>query len=112
MLNGVTTYYVGAHFEWTGSASTMVKYYYAGSQRVAMRQGSSTLYFLLGDHLGSTAITANSSGSKVTELRSPVLQAHHPWGGTRFTSGTTPMSYQFTGQCNDVPYRQFPGFAV
>ncbi|MEJ5312598.1 MAG: hypothetical protein WHX52_22765 [Anaerolineae bacterium] len=32
------------------STSTMVKYDYAGSQRVAMRQGSSTLYYLLGDH--------------------------------------------------------------
>ncbi len=73
VLNGVTTYYVGNHFEWTGSTSTMIKYYYAGSQRVAMRQGSSTLYFLLGDHLGSTSLTANSSGGKVAELRSPVL---------------------------------------
>jgi hypothetical protein len=45
-LGGVTTYYVGNHFEWTGSTSTMIKYYYAGGQRVAMRQGSSTLYFL------------------------------------------------------------------
>jgi len=33
VLNGVTTGYVGAHFEWTGSTSTMVKYYYAGGQR-------------------------------------------------------------------------------
>ncbi|HOT93157.1 MAG TPA: hypothetical protein PLJ78_14540 [Anaerolineae bacterium] len=46
----MTIYYVGTHYEWTGSASTMVKYDYAGGQRVAMRQGSSTLYFLLGDH--------------------------------------------------------------
>ena len=73
----------------------MVKYYYADSQRVAMRKGSSTLYFLLGDHLGSTSVTANSSGSKVAELR------YNPWGGTRYTSGTTPTSYQFTGQRND-----------
>jgi len=35
--------------------------------------GSSTVYYLLGDHLGSTSLTANSSGSKVAELRSPVL---------------------------------------
>jgi hypothetical protein len=27
---GVTTYYVGNYFEWTGSTSTMVKYYSAG----------------------------------------------------------------------------------
>ncbi len=70
----MTTYYVGAHFEWTGSASTMIKYDYAGSQRVAMRKGNpGTLSFLLGDHLGSTSVTANSSGSKVAELRTPVL---------------------------------------
>ncbi|HOT93451.1 MAG TPA: RHS repeat-associated core domain-containing protein [Anaerolineae bacterium] len=91
-----STTYVGNHFEWTGSTSTMVKYYYADSQRVAMRQGSSTLYFLLGDHLGSTSITANSSGSKVAELR------YHPWGGTRYTDGTTPTTRRFTGQIEDA----------
>jgi hypothetical protein len=31
------------------------------------------VYYLLGDHLGSTSITANSSGGKVAELRAPVL---------------------------------------
>jgi len=95
VMGGVTTYYVGNHFEWTGDTTSMVKYYYADGQRVAMRQGSSTVYYLLGDHLGSTSLTASSSGSKVAELR------YHPWGGTRFTSGTTPTSYQFTGQRND-----------
>ncbi len=53
-VGGVTTTYLGNYFEWTGSTSTMIKYYYAGSTRVAMRQGS-TLYWLLGDHLGSTS---------------------------------------------------------
>jgi len=46
----------------------------------------------LGDHLGSTAITANSSSSKVAEWCYP------PQSGTYFTSGVTPASYQFTGQ--------------
>jgi len=96
VLNGVTTYYVGNTFEWTGDTTSMVKYYYADSQRVAMRQGSSTLYFLLGDHLGSTSITANSSGGKVAELR------YHPWGGTRYTDGTTPTTRRFTGQIEDA----------
>jgi len=32
-MGGVTTYYVGSHFEWTGGTSTMIKYYYAGGQR-------------------------------------------------------------------------------
>ena len=43
-------------------------YYYAGGQRVAMRENG-TLFYLLGDHLGSTAYTANSSGTRVAELR-------------------------------------------
>ena len=66
MLDGVTTYYVGNHFEWTGSTTSMIKYYYAGGQRVAMRKGSSTVYCLLGDHLGSTA---SSDGTLYTEQR-------------------------------------------
>ena len=82
MLGGVTTYYVGNHFEWTGS------------QRVAMRDNN-TLYYLLGDHLGSTAKTYNAATGATTELR------YHPYGETRYTSGTTPTSYQFTGQRND-----------
>jgi len=91
-VNSVTTAYAGSHFEWTGSTSTMKKYYYAGGQRVAMRQGSSTVYWLLGDHLGSTALTANSSGGKVAELR------YKAWGETRYTYETTPTSFRYTGQ--------------
>ncbi|MEJ5310988.1 MAG: hypothetical protein WHX52_14585 [Anaerolineae bacterium] len=67
------------------STSTMVKYYYAGSQRVGMRvctgaNGScgtngatSTLTYLHGDHLGSASLSTNASGGKTAEMRSPVL---------------------------------------
>ncbi len=84
-MGGVTTYYVGDHFEWTGSTSTMVKYYYAGGQRVAMRQGR-TLYFLLGAHLGSTSVTAHRNGTLSSSQR------YSPWGGTQ--SGSSPTSFQ------------------
>jgi RHS repeat-associated protein len=70
----------------------MRRYYYAGGQRVAMRLGTTTLRFLLGDHLGSTAITATTSGSKLAELR------YYPWGGVRYSYGPTPTDYRFTGQ--------------
>jgi hypothetical protein len=82
-LGGVTTVYVGNYFEWTGSTSTMKKYYYTGGARVAVREGM-TLYYILTDHgypadsgypqdsLGSTAITVNSDGTEeVGELRTP-----------------------------------------
>ncbi|MDH7486114.1 MAG: RHS repeat-associated core domain-containing protein [Anaerolineae bacterium] len=88
-FNGTTTVYIGDYYEQTGS--TIKKYYYANGQRVAMRVGS-TLYWLLTDHLGSTAITANSSGSRVAELR------YKAWGETRYTDGITPTAYKFTGQ--------------
>lgn len=95
-VGGVTTSYVGNYFEWSGSTSTMVKYYYAGSQRIAMRTGSGTtntnLKWLLGDHLGSTSITANYDGA------SPVTQLYKPWGEVRYQNGTLPTGYTYTGQ--------------
>jgi hypothetical protein len=99
-IGAVTTTYIANYFEWSGSTSTMKRYYYAGSTRVAMRTGSSTINYLLGDHslvcardrLGSTAIPANSSGVKSAELR------YYPWRKDRYTSGTMATSFRFTGQ--------------
>jgi RHS repeat-associated protein len=88
-INGVTTSFVGQHYEVTNSVAT--KYYFAGTSRIAMRTGS-TLTYLLTDHLNSTSITTNSSGGLVSELR------YKPWGETRFSSGTTSTKYQYTGQ--------------
>jgi YD repeat-containing protein len=56
-VNGTTTAYpsaslragVGNYLEWRGSPASMVRYYYADGQRIAMRQGA-VVYFLLGDH--------------------------------------------------------------
>ena len=73
-INSTTIFFVGAHYEVSGS--TVTKYYFAGAQRVAMRSGS-TLYYLLADHpspplrtsLGSTSLTTNASGAPVAEMR-------------------------------------------
>jgi RHS repeat-associated protein len=86
---GVTTTYVGTHYEVEGA--TTRKYYYLGGQRVAMLENS-TVYYLLGDHLGSTALTVNSAGAKYGELR------YKAFGETRYTFGTTPTTFAFTGQ--------------
>jgi hypothetical protein len=78
-FNGTTTtYFVGAHYEVSGS--TITKYYYAGAQRIATpalhqtQCGASvrtngTLNYLLGDHLGSTSLITNSAGDKTNEQR-------------------------------------------
>jgi len=98
-INGVTTYFVGGYYEKvvTATTSTVNKYYYAGAQRIAMRSGG-TLYFLLGDHLGSTSLTVDSAGYLTSEMR------YTPWGDTRFTSGNSPTNYRFTGQRQEASF--------
>jgi hypothetical protein len=44
------------------------------------------------DHLGSTNITLDASGNKIAELR------YMPWGSQRYSSGSTPTDYRYTGQ--------------
>jgi len=91
-FGSAVTAYVGSYYEKQGA--TIRKYYYAGGARVAMREGG-TLYYLFTDHLGSTALTLRGS-TRVGELR------YHPYGGTRYSYGTTPTSYRFTGQREDT----------
>jgi hypothetical protein len=89
---GQTTVYAGQHYEKNVSTGQETRYYFFGAQRIAMRQGSSTVYWLLGDHLGSTSLTLNSSGTKTGEL------PYKAWGETRYTWGMTPTDYRFTDQ--------------
>jgi RHS repeat-associated protein len=84
----VTTVYVGNYYELSGS--TTRTYYYAGSTRVAEKENG-IVSWLLGDHLGSTAVTAVGT-SKTGELR------YYAFGGTRYTWGSTPTTYRYTGQ--------------
>ena len=73
----------------------MKKYYYASGVRVAMREGSGDPKWLLADHLSSSTITASFAGSRFAEL------AYKGWGETRYSYGTTPTTYRYTGQRQD-----------
>ena len=79
----------------TGSASAtpngVTKYYYLGAERVAMRNGDEVFY-LHGDHLGSTSLATDEGGEVVSETR------YSPYGEERFASGTTTTDFGFTGQ--------------
>ncbi|MBN2512698.1 MAG: RHS repeat-associated core domain-containing protein [Sedimentisphaerales bacterium] len=89
----VTTIYIGGIYEYVVSGAEVItrSYYYAGSQRVAMREGGE-LFYLLGDHLGSTSLTLDASGNKVAEQR------FSPWGMSRYAWGNEKTDYGFTGQ--------------
>ena len=56
-----------------------------------MRKGG-TLSYLLSDHLGSTSLSTDAAGNRVSELR------YKAWGETRFSFGALPTKYTFTGQ--------------
>jgi RHS repeat-associated protein len=89
------TRYLGNYYEasTTGSTTTVTKYYYAGSQRVAWRVGDSNLYYGFGDHLGSTSVSVDASDGSIagTEL-------YEAWGGERYTSGSLYTTFKYTGQ--------------
>jgi len=84
-----TTVYVNALYEKDVTANLSTKYYYFGSQRIAMRRGS-TLTYLHGDHLGSASLTTNASGAKVSLMR------YMPYGELRV--GGLSTDRQYTGQ--------------
>jgi hypothetical protein len=98
-VNGVTAYYRSASYQEEGGKPLpvfdhppQIRFGFgegwggAGGQKVAQRQstgGSSTLSWLIPDHLGSTNVTANADGSLQSEMR------YAPFGETRYTNGVT-----------------------
>jgi hypothetical protein len=56
----------------SGEFTEITKYYFAGVSRVVVRKytspESTTLEFILGDRLGSTSITIDSTGAKTSEF--------------------------------------------
>ena len=53
------------------------------------------MYYLHGDHLGSTSLTTDNAGVVVSEVR------YHPYGLERWTAGESPTDFGFTSQRKD-----------
>lgn len=92
-VNGVSTVYVNSSYETSGGVGT--SYYFTAGQRIAMRKSGAVSY-LLPDHLGSTMLTTNSSGTRTSE------QWYKAWGEVRYTYSTLPTKYTYTGQYSNV----------
>jgi RHS repeat-associated protein len=69
----------------------VTKYYFHGNERVAMRRGDQ-VYYLQGDHLGSTALVTDAAGNVVSEVR------YQPYGQERWSTGVSPTDFGFTSQ--------------
>jgi RHS repeat-associated protein len=95
VIDGKITYYPSSYYEKrvNGTQTTILKYYYAGSARIAVREGSA-LTWLVSDNLGSTSMTVNGSGAVLNTIK------YTAFGEIR--SGTTDKTdYQYTGQRNE-----------
>jgi hypothetical protein len=55
-----------------------------------------TTSYLASDDLGSATVTLSSSGTATP------AQLFAPYGGVRYSNGTMPTTYSFTGQCADA----------
>jgi RHS repeat-associated protein len=101
--NGVTTYYIGKHFEanQTGYSTINTNYYFAGTERVAKTNtinGSSTLFFYHANHLGSTEAISDASGNLVNRTN------YFPFGEIRQGGAE---KYSFTGKERDAVSGQY-----
>jgi RHS repeat-associated protein len=91
------TVYVGSVEEvaTSGSTTTTTVYYYAGGTRIGLSVNGTKSY-LGADGLGSANVTLSSSGTATAS------QLFAPYGGLRYSSGTMPTSYGYTGQRADA----------
>ncbi|MDU9047994.1 MAG: RHS repeat-associated core domain-containing protein [Candidatus Electrothrix sp. Rat3] len=96
--NGVTTYYIGKHYEERKGATVDEKtsYFFANSQRIAKssqkNKASPQISYYLNNHLGSADVIIDEQGSQTDRLR------YLPFGGYR----TLPKErHTFTGKERD-----------
>jgi len=100
-----------AHAEARTHLVRVSKYYYHGGTRVAMREirpdSGNMLYYLHGDHLGSTSLVtlgeARPVGGGVVAPAGSVWarRRYDPYGETRYTYGRSPTDFGFTDQRED-----------
>jgi RHS repeat-associated protein len=56
----------------------VTKYYAFNGSRAVMRQANNEVFYLFGDHLGSSSLVVDWQGRKISEMR------YAPWGETRW----------------------------
>jgi RHS repeat-associated protein len=69
------------------AAQSVTKYYPGGAMRVG-----GTVYYTLSDHISSTSLTLDASGSKIAEMR------YKAWGEVRYANGSLQTDRTYTGQ--------------
>ena len=89
-----TTVYIGKLLVCEGTVCA--KQIYAGSQRVALVQGSGSTSYFHPDHLGSTSVLTDGNGTAEEH------NSYLPYGDIHTHTGTTDVAYKYTGQERDA----------
>jgi len=94
--NGVTTYYIGKHYDTQVAVDGKVKnntsYYFANGERVAKKDSAGKLTYFHGDHLGSTNAVTDDGGKLVEWTK------YYPFGDLREGGSER---YTYTGKEKD-----------
>jgi RHS repeat-associated protein len=92
-----TTVYVGGVEEaaTSGSTTTTTIYYTANGKRIALGVNGAISY-MASDALGSAMVAFGINGTATASV------LYSPYGGVRYSAGTMPTTYGFTGQRQDA----------
>lgn len=90
---GVTTYYIGSHYETRtdGVTTENTKYYFANNERIARGNPDGRTFYYHGDHLGSTSVVTNDTGGLSEKV------SYLPYGAVNEHTGSG-STYLFTDQ--------------
>jgi RHS repeat-associated protein len=72
------------------------EYIFFGGKRVARRDATGTVYYYFADHLGSSRVITNATGTVCYEAD------FYPYGGERAVTTTCSQNYKFTGKERDT----------
>jgi RHS repeat-associated protein len=78
------------------AGNTPDEYIFFGGKRIARRQSSSTVNYYFSDHLGSSRVVTNATGTIQDD------SDFYPFGGERAVVTNDPNQYKFTGHERDT----------
>ncbi len=97
-VDGTTTIYIAGVYEYQAGATT--HYYEGPTGNVALRRtghvSNNGVFYLLGDHLGSTSVLVNQNGT----LNSS--NYYYPYGSNRGGAQSTLTAKRYTGQYHEA----------
>jgi RHS repeat-associated protein len=82
--------------ETDAAGNTPDEYIFFGGKRIARRQSSGTVSYYFSDHLGTSRVVTNTTGTILDD------SDYYPFGGERVVVNNDPNQYKFTGKERDT----------